>query len=62
MGRSGDRYELFQTRRESSTVDDLFDAFRTNFEVPPIETFVTGLERKAQQNATAQLRLDFQLD
>lgn len=60
LQRAGERYELCQTRIESSTINDLFQAFRTNLEVPPKEVFVARLEKeiRKQTGAKLQVRLD----
>jgi len=46
---------LFQTRIESSTVDDLFKAFRNNPNIPSRTTFLKKLETKL--NAKMELKL-----
>jgi hypothetical protein len=46
---------LFQTRIESSTVDDLFKAFRNNPNIPSRATFLKKLETKL--NAKMELKL-----
>jgi len=46
---------LFQTRIESSTVDDLFKAFRNNPNIPSMTTFLKKLETKL--NAKMELKL-----
>ena len=48
-------YELFQTRMESSTIDDLFYAFRNNPNIPSRTDFINRLEGKIQENAHIQL-------
>ena len=60
LQRAGEQYELFQTRLESSTINDLFQAFRTNLEVPPKEVFVARLEKEIRKQTGAKLhvRLD----
>jgi hypothetical protein len=57
LRRSGDEYQLYQTRIESSTIDDLFDAFRTNLEVPPKQVFVGKLEQKVEKQVEAKIGL-----
>jgi len=47
------KLSLVQTNMYSSTVDDLFNAFRKNDEIPPVHTFIEGLEKK--------LKTDFRL-
>lgn len=56
LRRAGDRYELFQTRIESSTVDDLFRAFRTNLDVPSREVFIAKLQSRVEDQAKAEIR------
>lgn len=47
------KLSLVQTNMYSSTVDDLFNAFRKNDEIPPIHVFIEGLEKR--------LKTDFRL-
>jgi hypothetical protein len=58
LRREEEKYELYKTRIESSTIDNLFHAFRNNPHIPQKEDFVTRLEGKIQRNA--YLQLDFQ--
>jgi hypothetical protein len=53
---NGDEYELSQTRMESSTIDDLFRAFRNNPNIPSKNDFIKKLNNKLQ----AGLELKFQ--
>jgi hypothetical protein len=62
LKRRGDEYQLFQTRLESSTVDDLFDAFRTNLEVPPKQGFVERLEQRVEERVEAKIGLALDSD
>jgi hypothetical protein len=55
--RSGDSYRLAHTRAESCTVDSLFRAFRSNFQVPPKDLFLAKLEQKSKQKGLATLEL-----
>lgn len=57
LRRQGDHYQLFQTRVESSTVDDLFDAFRTNLVVPPKRALLERLEQKVEHQVEAKIGL-----
>lgn len=58
LRRVGDEYRLHQTRIESSTIDDLFDAFRTNLEVPPKEVFVRKLRGKVEGQIGAEMQVN----
>lgn len=55
--RQQDEYRLFPTRTESSTVEDLFEAFRTNLRVPPKQVFVERLRRKVEDQVGAKIWL-----
>jgi hypothetical protein len=57
LRRIGHKYELVQTRMLSSSIDQLFDAFRTNLEVPPKDRFVEKLENSLAEAARPSLRL-----
>lgn len=59
LRRVADRYELAGTRMRSSTVDDLFQAFRTNLDVPPKDDFVKKLQRDLKARIQPRLGLDF---
>ncbi|HLA04999.1 MAG TPA: hypothetical protein VJZ16_03340 [Syntrophales bacterium] len=48
---------LFPTRMFSSTVDALFDAFRRNDDIPPVEKFVERLESKLSGDIKIALHL-----
>jgi len=49
---------LNQTRIFSSTIDDLFNAFRQNDEIPPVEEFIGRIQKKIKDNINLSLRLD----
>lgn len=51
------KYKLFDTRIESSTIDDLFKAFRNNPNIPSKEKFVNKLKTKL--TARMELKLEF---
>jgi len=57
LKRQADEYQLHRTRVESSTVDDLFDAFRSNLEVPPKQVFVERLAEKVEGQVEAKIGL-----
>ena len=40
MKKESGKYKLFDTRIESSTIDDLFKAFRNNPNIPSIKTIM----------------------
>ncbi len=54
----GKRLHLSGTRVLSSTIDDLFNAFRQNDDVPPVEEFLKRLETRIDRNIKIALRLD----
>ena len=43
---------------ESSSIDDLFDAFRNNLEVPPKQVLIDKLEQKVENQVEAKVGLD----
>lgn len=55
--KQGDKYRLFQTRIESSTIDDLFRAFRNNPNIPSKDAFIDRLKGRL----TAKMHLDIRL-
>jgi hypothetical protein len=57
MKKESGKYNLFDTRVESSTIDDLFKAFRNNPNIPSKETFVNKLKTKL--TAKMELKLEF---
>jgi hypothetical protein len=54
---NGLRLELFAAKMCSSTVDALFDAFRRNDDIPPVEKFVERLESKLSGDIKLALHL-----
>lgn len=58
LGLRGNRLSLSQTSICSSTIDALFEAFRTNHEIPPVERFVERLQSKVDSDMKLGLRLD----
>ena len=55
LRRKNEVYELYQTRIESSTIDDLFHVFRNNPHIPSKAAFINRLEGKISKNAHIQL-------
>ena len=55
---AGNRLVLSQTQKYSSTIDALFEAFRKNDEIPPVEKFVERLQTKVDSDFKLGLRLD----
>jgi len=55
---TGNRLVLLQTQKYSSTIDALFEAFRKNDEIPPVEKFVERLQTKVDSDLKLGLRLD----
>ena len=53
---ANNKYDLFQTRIESSTIDDLFNAFQNNPNIPSRATFLKKLKTKL--NAKMELKLE----
>lgn len=58
MKPAGNKYELFRTRIESSTTDDLFKAFRNNPNIPSKNDFIDKLKSKLNDNVALKLHLD----
>jgi hypothetical protein len=54
----GNRLALSQTNKYSSTIDALFEAFRKNDDIPPVEKFVERLQTKVDSDLKLALRLD----
>ncbi|MBI4764924.1 MAG: hypothetical protein HY787_10005 [Deltaproteobacteria bacterium] len=52
------RLVLSQTKKYSSTIDALFEAFRKNDDIPPVEKFVERLQTKVDSDLKLGLRLD----
>jgi hypothetical protein len=55
---TGNRLVLSQTNKYSSPIDALFEAFRKNDEIPPVEKFVEWLQTKVDSDLKLGLRLD----
>lgn len=55
---SNNRLILSQTRICSSTIDDLFDAFRKNDEIPSVDEFIQRLQIKINSEIKLGLELD----
>ncbi|MBW2308253.1 MAG: hypothetical protein JRG73_15105 [Deltaproteobacteria bacterium] len=53
-----DKYELFRTRFESSTINSLFNAFRKNPNIPPRDAFIDKLKTRLKDKMHLKLRLD----
>ena len=51
------KYKLFQTRIESSTIDNLFRAFRNNPNIPSKDAFVDKLKTKVKAEMHLKLKL-----
>lgn len=54
----GSRLQLARTRMLSSSIDNLFNAFRTNEHIPPVEYFVSRLQERMNRDLSLGLRLD----
>ena len=54
---NGQHLDLIATSMLSSTVDALFDAFRKNNDIPPVEKFVERLESKLSGDMKIALHL-----
>ncbi|MEW6185187.1 MAG: NotI family restriction endonuclease [Thermodesulfobacteriota bacterium] len=54
----GNHLVLSQTQKYSSSIDALFEAFRKNDEIPPVEKFVERLQAKVDSDLKLGLRLD----
>jgi hypothetical protein len=50
-------FELKASRKTSASLDQLFDAIRYNPNIPPLETFLTGLQNKIESEAQISLHL-----
>ena len=57
LRQESDKYELLRTRVESSTIDDLFHAFRSNPNIPSKDTFVNKLKGKLKAKMELKLEL-----
>ena len=51
------KYKLFQTRIESSTIDNLFRAFRNNPNIPSKNAFVDKLKTRLRAKMELKLNL-----
>ncbi len=58
LRRVNEKYELYPTRVESSTIDGLFSAFRNSLVVPPKQAFVEKLQSLITSDASAGLELN----
>jgi len=52
-----EKYVLFQTKIESSTISDLFKAFRNNPNIPSKDTFINKLQIKLKAKMALKLEL-----
>ena len=50
-------FELKASRKISASLDQLFDAIRFNPNIPPLETFLSGLQNKIETEAQISLHL-----
>ena len=55
---SQNSFLLYQTKIFSSTIDDLFNAFRQNDEIPPVEEFIKRIQTKIEKDMNLSLTLD----
>lgn len=53
----GQAFELKASRKTSASMDQLFDAFRNNPNIPPLEEFLAGLKHKIEADAQISLHL-----
>lgn len=53
----GRHLQLVSTRMRSSTIDGLFNAFRKNEDIPPVERFVSRLQEKIKKDLKLGLSL-----
>jgi hypothetical protein len=60
LTRASNKYQLCRTKVESSTIDDLFHAFRTNLVVPPRDTLMERLANKVAAHIEASVGLALQ--
>lgn len=58
LARREDQYQLTQARLESSTIDDLFSAFRNNPNVPGKDMFIETLQHKIKAKVELKFRFD----
>lgn len=52
-----EKFELLASRKISASMDQLFAAFRSNPNIPSVDTFLAGLERKIEAEAQISLHL-----
>jgi hypothetical protein len=52
-----ERFELIASRKISASMDQLFDAFRNNPNIPPVEAFLEMLKGKIEGEAQISLQL-----
>ncbi|MGD0651447.1 MAG: NotI family restriction endonuclease [Verrucomicrobiia bacterium] len=52
-----DRFEMVASRKISATMDQLFDAFRNNPNIPSVDAFLAGLKQKIETEAQISLQL-----
>ncbi len=57
LRQDSEKCELFQTRIESSTIDDLFHAFRSNPNIPSKDTSINKLKGKLKAKMELKLEL-----
>lgn len=55
---SPEKFDLVPTRKTSASIDQLFDAFRNNRNIPPITTFLNTLGERIRGQAQISLSLD----
>ena len=53
-----DHYAMVHTREESSTIDDLFKAYRENRVVPSKDKFLEGVKSKIERNMQIDLKFE----
>lgn len=57
LKKEAEKYVLFQTKIESSTISDLFKAFRNNPNIPSKDTFINKLQIKLKAKMALKLEL-----
>lgn len=62
LERDRDEYSLRQTRYQSATIAGLFQAFRTNLEVPSKDAFIARLTERIEKGLDNRLRVGLKLD
>lgn len=58
LNKNDEILNLKHVRLVSSTIDELFNAFRKNDEIPPVEVFINRLQEKVSKDIKLSLRLD----